>query len=199
MAADCTRCGDEIVLRRSKRLCQKRNNPSELCVSCEKFARKRSRWNKSYQEQILRLCPPLEPVDVTDDQVAFEPVIHHPPKEKAYTFYPMGKLTRAKALRADRTTPYSIMGYKYEENGIVFLTTEEAGTSKRLTRQESDDIKAWIDNGMSPPIFDAIEDGIYMHPAISMEGCVHVRDKSPRTDNWGFVYTYVPVTFLKSL
>ena len=96
-------------------------------------------------------------------------------------------------------TPYTVMGYKYEENGVVFLTTVEAGTSKRLSRQEVNSIKEWIDNGMSPPVFDAIEDGIYLHPSNSAEGCVHVRHKSPKTVKGGFVYTYVPVAFFKSL
>ena len=112
----------------------------------------------------------------------------------------MGKVTRTKALKADRLTPYFLMGYKYEENGTVFLTTVEAGTSKRLTRQEVNGIKTWIDNRMQPDIFHATEAGIYMHQSKNKTGFVHVRDKSPRKDRkCDFIYTYVPVDFLKSL
>lgn len=103
------------------------------------------------------------------------------------------------AVKVDRETPYTIIGYKYMEDDRVFLTTTDASNpySRRLERSEINALKAWLttDDHGEEGVFDDILDGIYVHRALSMPGRVHVRDKATGK----YVYTYVPEGFFRNL
>lgn len=107
----------------------------------------------------------------------------------------MGIVIKDKAFKRDHKTTYTIIGYKYIEDDEVFLTTVDPQNphSKRLTRPELNEMKEWLkgDDG----VFDNTTEGIYMHRAASMDGYVHVRDKTMGE----YVYTYVPAQFLSKL
>lgn len=109
----------------------------------------------------------------------------------------MGLLIEEKtALLEDRETPYTVVGYKYAENDVVFLTTEASATrSTRLERNEINALKAWIAADDYEGSFVDTADGIYVHRARSLPGRLHVRDKA--TGN--YMFTYVPERFFRVL
>lgn len=114
-------------------------------------------------------------------------------KQEEQILYPTGLIIKDTAVRPDKETPYTMIGFKYMENDIVFLTTTDSSNtySKRLERKEVNALKAWLATGDYEGVFDNIEDGIYVHRARSMPGRLHVRDKI----TGGYVYTYVPEGF----
>ena len=118
--------------------------------------------------------------------------------EKQIISYPWGRTIKEKsALKADKKTRYTIIGYKFEEKSEVFITTTDPSNpySKKLTGPEITAMKAWLDRGDFTVSFDQIEDGISVHRTESLEGYLHVRDKQTRE----YIYTYVPETFFRKL
>ena len=199
--SSCAICKTEIVLRRSKRITRTNIHP-HYCVSCQ--TKKQSKnWSKKRKLPQEKNKVHKETSDEPRNQTLLETKKERQKikssdefqEENHIIYYPMGRAIRIKALKPDKKSRYSLMGYKYDETGAVYLTTVEEGTSKRLNRSEINDINAWIDKGMSPAIFKDIEDDIFMRPSTSQPGYVHVCDK------WtmDFIYTYVPVKFFQVL
>ena len=108
----------------------------------------------------------------------------------------MGKFIKDVAYKADKETKYSIMGYKFDET-TVFLTTTDPDImfSKRAYRSELNELKAWMINAEKTPVFDQTHDEWYVHMAASMPGYMHFRDKA----DCGYIYTYVPCSFVNKL
>jgi len=107
----------------------------------------------------------------------------------------MGSTTRDEgALKADKTTPYTVLGYKFSELGAVFLTTTDPSNPhhSKLTRVELAALKTWLNAG-ARGVFAS--DSIFIHASGSLAGTVHIKDGA----TGGHMFTYVPMSFLHKL
>lgn len=194
----CIKCGQRIVLRRSKRL-RLKYQPKRLikCINCSTVVKKKNRvkiekGKEKDEEQILKkLSDTKDNVTDAEDESnnkQTDPCPNESSWDNIYHCYPMGKHLKHKALNAGRKTSYTIVAFKYDEDSAVFLTNVDAHqlNSKRLTRKDINAIKEWL--GSDKLVCNTLEGDIYMTKSQSVNGRVHIREKITHD----FVYTYVP-------
>lgn len=101
------------------------------------------------------------------------------------------------AVRDDKVSSYTIIGYKYAENDTVFLTTTDPSNvhCTKMARKEIEAMKAWFNADHNNGVFESNLDGIYIKRCSHMNECVHVQDKRSKLT----LFPHVPLNFFKRL
>jgi len=209
----CSRCGDEITLRRSGRrlggLLFTKKDADGWCANCCKNKRRTMVDNNKqpHREEAVEDAVAVN-VDHEIEELlrvnerGFLPV----QQEDPYEYYAFGKTHRIKARTLyDPDKMYTLAAHMFDKSTVYFTATDVMTPSKKMSKEDLIRLAAWLEDAAD------IEEDVFVQTLTSSEEeyeseswCVVMAGAdaahiTSRRDTRDVVLPFVPVTFLKHI